>query len=155
LAGNWRKLHGKQCAAAIAAAAACAAVALSEAEAGLLTLPLLGLSASMGAALALAAGPRLEILRELDIEEGSMTISGDEKELMVMVGKRTAPRRVLACGAAIGLLLGLGALADAVVVDGQVLALEAMLEEVLSGRGGDLESLHLLFEAIPEAFSTV
>jgi hypothetical protein len=73
VAANWRVLGAAQRGHCALATGGLAAVALTELD--LLTL-VYALSAVAGAALGAAAGPQLQILRELDIKEGSMTISG-------------------------------------------------------------------------------
>ena len=50
--------------------------------------------------------------------QGSMTISGDEEEVMVVVDRRTAIQRWVACGAVALALWGLLALADELVTAG-------------------------------------
>ena len=52
--------------------------------------------------------------------QGSMTISGDEEEVMVVVDRRTAIQRWVACGAVALALWGLLALADELVTAGVV-----------------------------------
>lgn len=140
LATNWRVLSAGQRGRCAAAAAGCTAALLPEAglvEAEYLT------SAGLGLLLGLAAGPRLEVLRELDIQEGSLTISGDEAEVAVVVDKVTAPRRWGACAAAAALLWALASLA---CLAAQVEALE-LLEEMLGGLSLSPELLQALEDA--------
>ncbi|EFN56437.1 hypothetical protein CHLNCDRAFT_145068 [Chlorella variabilis] len=145
--GNWRVLGAGQRARCALACLGCAAVAATELEAGLATPDLLAASALVGSLLALLGGPRLEVLRELDIQEGSMTISGTEGELVVVVDKVTAPRRWLACGGVVLLLLGLGATVDA-VVHRQIEVL--LLEQFLEDNRDSPEVQQWLYEVAPE-----
>ncbi|KAL4437222.1 hypothetical protein ABPG75_004361 [Micractinium tetrahymenae] len=102
-ASNWAVLGAaQQRSAAAAAAAGLAAVSLADplafdTLAAALVLPLGGL-------LGWAAGPRLVVQEELDIKLGSMTISGEEDKLQVVVDHRTGPARWLAIAAATGLV---------------------------------------------------
>jgi hypothetical protein len=140
LAANWRVLSPGQRGSTAAAAAGCAAALLPEA--GLVEGLYLG-SAGVGLALGLAAGPRLEVLRELDIREGSLTIGGDEAEVAVVVDQVTAPRRWGACAAAAALLWVLASLA---CLGAQLEALE-LVDELLGGLSLPPELLQALEDA--------
>ena len=144
-AANWRVLGAAQRGHCALAAAGLAAVALTELE---LLAPVYAVSAVAGAALGAAAGPQLQILRELDIKEGSMTISGNEDELVVVVDRRTAPQRLLVCGAAGLLLAGATWLADGAVS----LALEDDFLNVLLSNWSDPEVQLELFNRAPESW---
>ncbi|KAL4427426.1 hypothetical protein ABPG77_000715 [Micractinium sp. CCAP 211/92] len=103
VASNWRVLgEAQQRGAAAAAVAGLAAVSLVDTLAydtlaAALVLPLGGL-------LGWAAGPRLVVQEELDIKLGSMTISGEEEKLQVVVDHRTGPTRWLVIAAASALV---------------------------------------------------
>lgn len=95
---NWGALSGAQRRDCAAAALGLVAVSLTQASLldtgdplldllydDLLALPARGAAVAAGLLLGLAAGPQLQVQRELDIE--GMTITGDENEVVVVSGR--------------------------------------------------------------------
>ncbi|PRW44901.1 rhomboid family intramembrane serine protease isoform B [Chlorella sorokiniana] len=157
LPANWAVLSPKQRASCATAAVALAAVCLTQFDLVPTVTPLdeaLGpwinaSSALVGLLLGWLAGPQLQAQRELNIAEGSMTISGDEEEVMVVVDRRTGIQRWVACGAVALALWGLLALADELVTAG------VLVDFIVSYGDLDLASPEVqadLYEAAPEAW---